>query len=296
DPTRATGAVHGSSPVGHWSDCAGIPRSVERRRTVPPGEERWCGALGAVASVGGWVHTATHLCHGARTDAGESGEDRARNRRLRARDDERSGRDCGRASPTFAFLTDKGSTVHDPVPIKHAVALPLRTKSCYMKDMHVFERSVNGRRYRVAAQSVWDPVHGRSVARQTVLGPATAAPVADLSATRTVGTQAIGDVGALIWVAEQLDLIGHIDRACGSLGAKGGPSVGELAVAVAIQRACSPGPKRDLAEFLNGAVPRLSCLPSSTFTGQAYHRVARQVTDEQLETAQIAIAKAAVAR
>ena len=165
-----------------------------------------------------------------------------------------------------------------------------------MKDMHVFERDVNGRRYRVAAQSIWDPVRGRSVARQSVLGPATTAPVADLSATRTVGTQAVGEVGALIWVAEQLDLIGHIDRACGNLGSKGGPSVGELAVAVAIQRACSPGPKRDLAGFLEGAVPLLSCLPSSAFTGQAYHRVARQVTDEQLQRAQIAIAKAAVAR
>jgi transposase len=162
--------------------------------------------------------------------------------------------------------------------------------------MHVFERDVNGRRYRIAAQSVWDPARGRSVARQAVLGPATTPPVADLSATRTVGTEAIGDVGALIWVAEQLDLIGHIDRACGNLGAKGGPSAGEIAVAVAIQRACLPGPKRDLAEFLDGAVPRLSCLPSSVFTGQAYHRVARQVTDEQLEQAQIAIAKAAVAR
>jgi hypothetical protein len=165
-----------------------------------------------------------------------------------------------------------------------------------MKDMHVFERVVNGRRYRIAAQSVWDPVRGRSVARQTVLGPETTAPVADLGATRTVGAQAVGDVGALIWVAEQLDLIGHIDRACGNFGAKGGPSVGELAVAVAIQRACSPGPKRDLAEFLDGAVPRLSCLPSSRFSGQAYHRVAQQVTDEQLEQAQIAIAKAALAR
>src|SRR6266581_2028176 len=110
------------------------------------------------------------------------------------------------------------------------------------------------------------------------------------------GPQAVGDVGALIWVADQLDLIGHIDQACGNFGAKGGPSVGELALAVAIQRACSPGPKRDLAEFLDGAVPRLSCLPSSAFSGQAYHRVARQVTDEQLEQAQIAIAKAALAR
>ncbi len=35
-------------------------------------------------------------------------------------------------------------------------------RSCYMKDMHVFERDVNGRRYRIAAQSVWDPVRSRS--------------------------------------------------------------------------------------------------------------------------------------
>src|SRR3974390_792010 len=106
--------------------------------------------------------------------------------------------------------------------------------------MHVFEREVNGHRYRIAAQSVGGAVNGRSVARQVVLGPAAPPPVADLAATRTVGTRGVGDVGALIWVAEQLDLVAHIDRVCGSLGAKGGPSVGELAVAVAIQRACSP--------------------------------------------------------
>jgi transposase len=162
--------------------------------------------------------------------------------------------------------------------------------------MHVFEREVNGHRYRIAAQSVWDPARGRSVARQVVLGPAAPPPVADLGATRTVDTRAVGDVGALIWVAEQLDLIGHIDRACGNLGAKHGPSVGELAVAVAIQRACSPGPKRDLADFLDSSVPRLSCLPGSAFSGQAFHRVAQQVTESALEQAQVAIAKAAVAR
>lgn len=162
--------------------------------------------------------------------------------------------------------------------------------------MHVFERAVNGRRYRIAAQSVWDPVRGRSVARQTVLGPAAAPPVADLSATRTVGTRAVGDVGALVWVAEQLDLVAHIDRACGSAGSKDGPSVGELAVAVAIQRACAPGPKCDLEAFLDGSVPRVSCLPSSAFSGQTYHRVAQQVSERQLEHAQVAIAKAAVAR
>ena len=161
--------------------------------------------------------------------------------------------------------------------------------------MHVFEREVNGQRYRIAAQSVWDPGQGRSIARQVVLGPATPPAVADLRATRAVGTRGVGDVGALIWVAEQLDLVAHIDRACGKLGAKGGPSVGELALAVAIQRACAPGPKRDLGEFLDASVPRLSCLPGSAFSGQAFHRVAQQVSEDALVQAQVAIAKAAVA-
>lgn len=162
--------------------------------------------------------------------------------------------------------------------------------------MHVFEREVNGHRYRIAAQSIWDPTRGRSVARQIVLGPAAPPPVADLGATRTVGTRAVGDVGALVWIAEQLDLVGHIDRACGDLGAKNGPSAGELAVAVAIQRACAPGAKRKLADFLEASVARMSCLPATAFSGQAFHRVAQQVTDRQLEQAQVAIAKAAVAR
>ncbi len=160
--------------------------------------------------------------------------------------------------------------------------------------MHIFEREVGGRRYRIAAQSVWDSQQQRSVARQIVLGPAGPAPVADLAVTCTVGTRALGDVGALVWVAEQLDLVGHIDRACGGVGAKGGPSVGELAVAVAIQRACAPGPKRDLGDFLDASLPRVSCLPGSAFTGQAFHRVAQQVTEHDLEQAQLAIAKAVV--
>jgi len=162
--------------------------------------------------------------------------------------------------------------------------------------VHFFERAVDGRRYRILAQSVWDAVLGRSVARQVVLGPADRPPTVDLAATRTVGTRAVGDVGALAWVAEQLDVIGHVDRACGAIGAKKGPSVGEMVVAVAIQRACAPGAKRDLAEFLDGSVARISCLPASAFTGQAFHRLAAEVTDSQLEAAQVAIARTAVGR
>jgi len=162
--------------------------------------------------------------------------------------------------------------------------------------MHIFEREVNGHQYRIAAQSIWDPERGRSVARQIVLGPAGPPPVADLAATRTIGARALGDVGALLWVAEQLELVGHLDGACGGLGAQGGPSIGELVVAVALQRACAPGPKRDLGAFLDASLPRVSCLPGAAFSGQAFHRVAQQVTAAQLEQAQVAIAQAAVAR
>ena len=167
---------------------------------------------------------------------------------------------------------------------------------CYMMDMHIFEREMGGRRYRVAAQSVWDSARGRSVARQAVLGPADLSPTADLGETRTVGTRAVGDVGALLWVAEQLDLIGHIDRACAGHGAKKGPSVGEMVLAVALQRVCEPGPKRDLSEFLDASVPRASCLPGSRFTGQAFHRIAQRVTEAELAAAQVVLAKAAVGR
>jgi hypothetical protein len=58
------------------------------------------------------------------------------------------------------------------------------------------------------------------VARQAVLGPAGRPPVADLATTRKVGERAVGALG---WVAEQLDVVTLIDRVCGGLGAQGAP-------------------------------------------------------------------------
>jgi transposase len=162
--------------------------------------------------------------------------------------------------------------------------------------MNIFERAVGGRRYRIASQSLWDPILQRPFARQAVLGPADPPPVADLGRTRTVGTRRVGDVGALVWVAEQLDLIKLLDQACGLTAPAGGPTVGEMVLAVAVQRVCAPTAKRHLATFLQGCVPRVSCLPPAAFTGQAFHRLAGQVTAEQLEHAQIAIARATVQR
>jgi hypothetical protein len=150
--------------------------------------------------------------------------------------------------------------------------------------------------YRVVAQSVWDSRKQQPVSRQVLLGPAEPPPVADLAKTRTVGTKRVGDTGALGWVAEQLEVVRLIDEACEVAGPTKGPSVGELALGVALQRACAPGAKRDLAEFLDSSVARISCLPVESFTGQAFHRGAASVTAAQLERAQLAIARAAVTR
>jgi len=162
--------------------------------------------------------------------------------------------------------------------------------------MNVFEREIGGRRYRIASQSIWDPSLQRSFARQAVLGPADPPPIADLASARAVGRRRIGDVGALAWAAEQLDLVRLIDQSCGSKRLPEGPTLGEMVVAVAIQRACSPAAKCHLPAFLESCLPRISCLPASAFSGQAFHRLALQVSEEQLEKAQIEIARTAVRR
>jgi transposase len=159
--------------------------------------------------------------------------------------------------------------------------------------MNVFERVVGGRRYRIASQSLWDSARQRPFARQTVLGPADPPPVVDLALTRPIGTRRVGDVGALLWVADELDLTKLIDEACGSAGTATGPTIGEMVLAVAVQRACAPSAKRHISSFLESCLPRVSCLPAAAFTGQAFHRLAAKVTDGQLESAQIAVARAA---
>lgn len=162
--------------------------------------------------------------------------------------------------------------------------------------MHFTEKTVGGRRYRIAAQAVWDSSIGRAYSRQVVLGPADRPPRVDLAATRTVGRRRVGDVGALVWVAEQLDVVGILNRASGWTGGPQSVSFGEMVLAVAVQRACAPAAKRHLSTFLGESIPRVSCLPVEKFTGQEFHRLAATVTDAQIETAQIELARAAVGR
>ncbi len=144
---------------------------------------------------------------------------------------------------------------------------------------------MGARRYRVAAQAVWDSKAGRPYSRQVVLGPADPPPKVELADTRTVGRLRVGDVGALVWVAEQLDVVGVINRACGWTGGPKSVSLGEMVLAVAVQRACAPAAKCHLGAFLGESIPRVSCLPAEAFTGQEFHRLAVNADDSKLETA-----------
>jgi hypothetical protein len=95
---------------------------------------------------------------------------------------------------------------------------------------HIRGQVVAGYRYRIASQSLWDLARRRPFARQAVLGPADAPPVADLASTRTVGSVTC----ALVWVAEQLDLIQLIDQGCGLRKPAAGLTMGEMVLAVAV--------------------------------------------------------------
>ena len=160
--------------------------------------------------------------------------------------------------------------------------------------MYFAERIIKGRRFRYVGETEWDAKKKRPRARQIVLAPVDGATSVDLSKTETVGRRRIGDVGALSWVAEQLDVVRLIDACCPATG--DGPSVGQMAVAVALQRVCEPGAKRDLAGFIDACLPRSSCMAAKKFTGQQFYRLAQQATVAGLEQAQVAIARAVVSR
>jgi hypothetical protein len=162
--------------------------------------------------------------------------------------------------------------------------------------MFIFERTVGQRAYRIAAENCWDPAKQRSFGRQVVLGPAEKPPKVDLSKVQVIGRRHVGDSGALIWAAGELDLVRVIDEACGLPVSRQLPSVGEMALAVALQRTCDPGGKAELPDFLEGLLSKHCCLPASAFSGQAYHRLAAGVTEEMLERAQLALARKAVER
>jgi len=157
--------------------------------------------------------------------------------------------------------------------------------------VHIFEREIKGRRYRIAATTVRVAGRKHPVSRQVSLGPVESDEAFMPSQCEVAGFRRVGDVGALIEVAEELGVLDAFAAVAPSDGVS--PGLGEVLLAVALQRVCAPGAKRDLPEFLGAALPRFSVLRNDLFTGQAFHRLTRNVSEEVYEKVQIAIAKRA---
>jgi len=157
--------------------------------------------------------------------------------------------------------------------------------------MHIFEREISGRRYRILATTVRVAGRKQPVSRQVSLGPVESDERFAPSQCDEAGFRRVGDVGALVSMAEELGVLDAFDAEAPGSGM--GPSLGEVILAVALQRVCAPGAKRDLASFLDEALPRFSVSRSKAFTGQAFHRLTREVAEESYEKVQLAVAQRA---
>ena len=154
--------------------------------------------------------------------------------------------------------------------------------------MHIYERTVGGRRYRVLATSTRVAGRQHPVSRQVSLGPVEDDTPIVPSQCREVGFRRVGDVGALLEVADDLGVLEAFDAVAPRTGE--GPSLGEMILAVALQRVCEPAGKTHLPGFLADCIPRLSVVAPAKVTGQAFHRVTRKVEEAVYQRVQIAIA------
>lgn len=160
--------------------------------------------------------------------------------------------------------------------------------------MHIFEREIKGRRYRVLATSRRVKGKKHPVSRQVSLGPVGDDVAFCPAQATTAGHRRVGDVGALIAVADELGVLDAFDAACPGDGDS--PSLGEMILAVALQRVCCPRAKVHLDEFLGECLPRFSAQRVSRMNGAAFHRVTRGVEDDVYDQVQLALAKQACRR
>ena len=156
------------------------------------------------------------------------------------------------------------------------------------------KKVIGGRAYYYLRETAW--VDGRSkVVRTKYLGRAqdierrleqTAEPKAYV-------VRSFGAVAAALTLARELELAGAIDRALG--GARGSPSVGEMIVLAAINRACRARSKRQLGDWHGRtALARLMPAPAKALTSQRFWDAMHVLDDEAIAVAETEIVKRAV--
>src|SRR5919109_3825221 len=160
------------------------------------------------------------------------------------------------------------------------------------------KKIIKGRPYYYLRETAW--VEGRpKVVRTTYLGRAEDIErrlAEGPGEPRAIEVRGFGAVAAALRLARQLGVSGAIDR---QLPARRGPgpSVGELICLAAINRACAPRSKRQLADWHGRtALARLWPLPPRALSSQRFWDAMDRVSDEAIRAAEAEIVARAIER
>ena len=161
------------------------------------------------------------------------------------------------------------------------------------------KKVVNGRPYYYLRETA--RVGGRvKVVRQVYLGRAEDLEQR-LSGTvepKAVISRSFGAVAAALKLCRELELAEAIDGAVGRSGSRRrGPSVGELIMLAAINRACKPRSKRQLGDWhARTALARLLPVERRALTSQRFWDAMDVVSDEAIANAETAIVRRCIER
>jgi transposase len=160
------------------------------------------------------------------------------------------------------------------------------------------KKIIKGRPYYYLRETAW--VEGRpKVVRTIYLGRAEDIErrlAEGLGEPRAVEVRGFGAVAAALRLARELHIAAAIDRRLPAPRGRG-PSVGELIELAAINRACAPRSKRQLADWhRRTALRRLRPFPQKALSSQRFWDAMDRLSDEAIRRAEADIVAAAIER
>jgi len=161
------------------------------------------------------------------------------------------------------------------------------------------KKTINGRPYYYLRETA--RVGGRpKVVRQVYLGRAEDIErrLAETAAPKSVISRSFGAVAVALRLCRELGVADAIDRALGASGGRRqGPSVGEMIMLAAINRACKPRSKRQLGDWhRRTALARLLPAEQKALSSQRFWDAMHVVSDEVIATAETEIVRRCIDR
>jgi transposase len=161
------------------------------------------------------------------------------------------------------------------------------------------KKTINGRPYYYLRETA--RVGGRpKVVRQVYLGRAEDIErrLAETAEPKSVIARSFGAVAAALRLCRELGVADAIDRALGATrGRRQGPSVGEMIMLAAINRACKPRSKRQLGDWhRRTALARLLPAEPKALSSQRCWDAMHVVSDEAIATAETEIVRRCIDR